>query len=105
MVFPGNTHMIADAAYSLSGWLMTPFKDFGNLTVEQKRYNFIHNSSPMCIERAFGALKGRFTRLKYIDMLDIAEMVKFVVLSCCALQEICLLNDDEFDEYSRRIRQ
>ena len=31
-------------------------------------------------------------------MLDIAEMVKFV-LSCCALHEICLLNDDEFDEY------
>jgi hypothetical protein len=31
-------------------------------------------------------------------MLDIAVMVKFV-LSCCALREICLLNDDEFDEY------
>jgi hypothetical protein len=38
----------------------------------------------MCIERAFGALKGRLRRLKYIDMLDIAEMVKY---------------DDEVDEY------
>jgi hypothetical protein len=34
-------------------------------------------------------------------MLDIAEMVKFV-LSCCALHEICLLNDDEFDEYIQK---
>ena len=80
---------------------MTPFKDFVNLTVEQKRYNFIHSSSRMCIGRAFGALNGRFRRLKYIDMLDIAEMVKFV-LSCCALHEICLLNDDEFDEYIQK---
>jgi hypothetical protein len=37
----------------------------------------------MCIERAFGALKGRFRRLKYIDMLDIAEMVKFVFKLLC----------------------
>ncbi|VDI07618.1 Hypothetical predicted protein [Mytilus galloprovincialis] len=69
-MFPGNTHLIGDAAYALSQWVMTPFKDFGNLSAEQKRYNYIHSSSRMCIERAFGALKGRFRRLRYIDMKD-----------------------------------
>jgi len=97
-MFPGNTHLIGDAAYGLSEWLMTPFKDFGNLSADQKRYNFTHSSSRMCIERAFGALKGRFRRLRYIDMQDIREVVKFV-LSCCTLHEICLVNSDEFDEY------
>ena len=69
-MFPGNTHLIGDVAYALSQWVMTPFKDLGNLSAEQKRYNYIHSSSRMCIERAFGALKGRFRRLRYIDMED-----------------------------------
>ncbi|VDH94392.1 ammonium transporter Rh [Mytilus galloprovincialis] len=97
-MFPGNTHLIGDAAYALSQWVMTPFKDFGNLSAEQKRYNYIHSSSRMCIERAFGALKGRFRRLRYIDMKDMPEVVKFV-LSCCTLHEVCLANFDDFDEY------
>lgn len=97
-LFPGNTHLIGDSAYPLKDWLLTPYKDFGNLTNDQKRYNFIHSSSRMCVERAFGALKGRFRRLKYIDMLDICEAVK-LVLSCCTLHEICLVNSDEFEEY------
>ncbi|XP_052091046.1 uncharacterized protein LOC127727929 [Mytilus californianus] len=61
-MFPGNIHLIGDAAYALSQWLMMPFKDFGNLPAEQKHYNYIHSSSRMCIERAFSALKGRFRR-------------------------------------------
>lgn len=52
----------------------------------------------MCIERAFGALKGRFRRLKYIDMSDIGEAVR-LVLSCCALHELCLVNSEELEEY------
>jgi len=81
--FPANTHLIGDSAYGLSEWLLTPYKDFGNLSNDQKRYNFIHSSSRsewlltpykdfgnlsndqkrynfihsssrMCIERAFG---------------------------------------------------
>ncbi|XP_071160767.1 putative nuclease HARBI1 [Mytilus edulis] len=97
-MFPGNTHLIGDAAYALSQWVMTPFKDFGNLSAEQKRYNYIHSSSRMCIDRAFGALKGRFRRLRYIDMKDMPEVVKFV-LSCCTLHEVSLANFDDFDEY------
>ncbi|VDI15791.1 Hypothetical predicted protein [Mytilus galloprovincialis] len=92
-----NTHLIGDAAYALSQWVMTPFKDFGNLSAEQKRYNYIHSSSRMCIERAFGALKGRFRRLRYIDMKDMPEVLKFV-LSCCTLHEVCLANFDAYIE-------
>jgi hypothetical protein len=44
-MFPGNIHLIGDAAYGLSEWLMTPFKDFGNLSADQKRNNFTHSSS------------------------------------------------------------
>ncbi|XP_045199193.2 putative nuclease HARBI1 [Mercenaria mercenaria] len=29
--FPGNTHILGDSAYSLTTWLLVPFKDYGNL--------------------------------------------------------------------------
>ncbi|VDI00692.1 Hypothetical predicted protein [Mytilus galloprovincialis] len=74
-MFPGNTHLIGDAAYASNQWVMTPFKDFGNLSAEQKRYNYIHSSSRMCIERAFGELKGRFRCFRYIDMKDMPEVM------------------------------
>ena len=96
--FPANTHSIGDSAFGISKWLLTPYKDFGNVSNDQKRYNFIHSSGRIFIERAFGTLKGRFRRLKFIDMKDVRKAVK-LVLSCCSLHEICLINCDEFEEY------
>jgi len=50
---------------------MTPFKDTGHLTVAQLRYNTKLSSIRSVIERAFGRLKGKFRRLKYLDIKDI----------------------------------
>ncbi|XP_060553286.1 putative nuclease HARBI1 [Ruditapes philippinarum] len=85
-MFPINTHLLGDSAYPLSNWLMVPFKDFGNLNEIQKRYNYKHSSTRVCIEIAFGALKGRFRRLKFVDLTDIKAIVH-VVLSCCCLHQ------------------
>lgn len=52
----------------------------------------------MCIERAFGVLKGRFRRLKFINMLYISTIVD-VILSCCALHQLCLRNMEDIKEY------
>ncbi|CAC5422456.1 unnamed protein product [Mytilus coruscus] len=97
-MFPGNTHLLGDSAYGLTTWLMTPFKDYGNLNRNQKRYNFVHSSTRMMIEHAFGALKGRFHRLKFIDMLDLNKAVK-VAFICYVLHELCLLQNDDMNEY------
>lgn len=97
-MFPGNLHLLGDAAYPLLDWLLTPFKDSGNLNEAQKRYNFIHSSTRMVIERTFGSLKGRFRRLKFIDMMDMERIVK-LTLSCCTLHELCLQAGDDSDEF------
>ena len=96
--FPGNTHMLGDSAYGVSCWLLVPFRDYGNLKEPQKRFNYVHSATRICIERAFGVLKGWFRRLKYIDMLDVKKIVN-VILSCCVLHQLCLRNMEDIKEY------
>lgn len=52
----------------------------------------------MSIERSFGSLKGRFRRLKFIDMLDMERIIS-VILSSCTPHEFCLDNSDSGEEY------
>ena len=62
--FPGNSHLIGDSAYPLLTWLLTPFKNFGNLTRRQRSYNYKHSSTRMAVEHCLGALKRQFRRLQ-----------------------------------------
>ncbi|XP_053394054.1 putative nuclease HARBI1 [Mercenaria mercenaria] len=96
--FPHDTHLIGDAAYPIASWLLVPFKDHGNLNKAQKVYNFKHSSTRMVIERAFGALKGRFRRLKYVEIYDLQTCVH-IILSCCAIHQLCLATFEDLQEY------
>lgn len=91
-------HLIADAAYPIRRWLLTPFRDNGHLTRGQKRYNQYLSSNRVVIERAFSLLKGRFRRLKYLDTNKVETAVE-VVMACCVLHNICLLNHDEIGDF------
>ena len=57
-LFPRKTHLLGDSAYPLKRWVLTPFRDNGRLTRRQKRYNFVHSSTRMIVERSLGLLKG-----------------------------------------------
>ena len=57
-LFPRNTNLLGDSAYPLKRWVLTPFSDNGRLTRRQKRYNFVHSSTRMIVERSLGLLKG-----------------------------------------------
>ncbi|RXM99478.1 Cell differentiation protein RCD1-like [Acipenser ruthenus] len=74
-------------------YLLTPFRDNGHLTVQQKRFNKKLSSARMVIERAFG-----LRRLKGLHMHDIQNM-STAVTACCVLHNICLetLEDLEFE--------
>ncbi|KAK6178695.1 hypothetical protein SNE40_011219 [Patella caerulea] len=96
--FPQNCHMIGDSAYGLDNFIMVPFKDFGNLTRDQKNYNFKLSSTRMKTEHSFGILKGRFRTLKYIDMGDMEKLNAFIS-SCFVLHNITLTTEDAFDDF------
>ena len=89
-----DSHILGDSAYPNLPWLLTPFRDNGHLTDIQKGYNKIHSSIRCNVERAFGILKGRFPRLRFIYQKDIKTIVH-TVISACILHNICIISRDE----------
>ncbi|KAB0801953.1 hypothetical protein PPYR_04139, partial [Photinus pyralis] len=90
--------LLGDSAYPCLNWIVPPFKDNGNLTADQKMFNYKHSSTRMCVENAFGLLKGRFRRLSSFENLDIQLIVQ-CIMACCVLHNICLKlgNEDDGD--------
>jgi len=92
--FPHHGHLLADSAYSLSYYMLTPYRDNGHLNDMQHNYNTKLSKTRVTIERTFGILKGQFRKLKYVYMYN-TEMIPLVVLACCILHNICIDNEDE----------
>lgn len=95
--FPNNTHLIGDKAYPCLPQLMTPYRDNGHLTDQQKNYNFLLSRARSTIERGFCLLKKRFRCIK--DLLDVQsiEWVPKYIIACCILHNICLIQNDILD--------
>ncbi|XP_045118684.1 protein ALP1-like isoform X1 [Portunus trituberculatus] len=93
-IFPSiNYHIIGDSAFQRSDHLLTPFRDTGRLTQQQKNFNRKLSQTRHVIENAFGYLKGRFRRLKYVDA-DIDRIPK-IIKAACILHNITLQNPEE----------
>lgn len=91
-------HIIGDGAYPVRKWLLTLYRDNGHLAQQQKKFNHYLSVNRVVIERAFGLLKGRFRRLLYLDTTEIETAVD-VIMTCCILHNICLLNNDDITEF------
>ncbi|XP_052078520.1 putative nuclease HARBI1 [Mytilus californianus] len=94
----GENHIVGDGAYPLNQWLLTPYRDNGNLNAEKKRYNYIHSSTRTVIERSFGILKGRFRRLHFIETKEM-ETSCDIGVSCCVLHNFCIQHGDIGEEF------
>lgn len=94
----GSGFILGDSAYPLRNYLLVPYRDNGFLTPMQKRFNFIHSSTRVCIEQAFGRLKGKFRILKYVDIKQLMHL-KYIVIGCVVLHNVIIqkegLNNNE----------
>ncbi|XP_063706295.1 putative nuclease HARBI1 [Culicoides brevitarsis] len=61
-------HLMGDGAYPNNKFMITPFRDNGQLDSTKTSFNISLSSVRQCIERAFGLLKTKFRRLRYIDI-------------------------------------
>ena len=75
-----------------------PFKDTGKLQQREINFNMKLSSARYTIERAFALLKGRFRRLKGLDMARI-DLIPQVIIACCVLHNVCidLRDESEFE--------
>lgn len=90
-------HLLGDSAYQLSPFLLTPYRNNGHLTALQINFNTKFSSVRVLIEQAFGLLKCKFRRLKYLDMTRI-DMVPAVIIAACVLHNIILRNDGIYED-------
>lgn len=71
---------------------MTPFKDNGHLTRSEFLYNTKLSSIRSIIKRAFGMLKSKFRRLKYLDISDF-DLGNNMIAAACVLYNFILNKD------------
>jgi len=75
-------------------WIVTPFKDYGDLTEEQTDFNIRVSSSRVVVEQAFGILKSRFRYIRGIMRLRDVQFAARLVVACCVLHNVCIRNGD-----------
>lgn len=92
--FPDDTHLIGDKAYPCLPQLITPYRDNGHLTEQQRNFNFLLSRTRSTIERAFNLLQKRFRCLK--DLLDVVsiEWIPKYIIACCVLHNVCIMQND-----------
>ena len=88
--------LVGDAAYPCRPWMMAPFKGSKDgLSREEYHWNYVQSSTRMCVERAFGMLKGRWRiLLKRIDVQ--LKNVPNLVATCLVLHNMCIIFGDQF---------
>ncbi|KAI4461394.1 hypothetical protein MML48_5g00014927 [Holotrichia oblita] len=89
-------HLLGDSAYPLLPNLLVPFRDNGHLTRQQHNYNTALSRCRSKIEQAFGRLKGKWRRLKFLDM-DI-ENIPYAITAACVLHNYILRRDGPVEE-------
>lgn len=90
--------ILADSAYPLKEWLITPFR--GVPQGPQTTFNSSHIKTRMVVEQAFGIIKKRFyilsTGIRFRKMQDASK----IILACFVLHNLCIQHGDHGEEGS-----
>ena len=90
----GDLHLVADDAFPLSDYVLTPYKSpNGLLSQAQANYNGIHQATREPTRLAFRSLKQRFRQLSRLDFHQMDTAAKFS-LCCCVLHNLCVRAKD-----------
>ena len=88
-------YLFGDSGYPITRWLITPYGSAqGKVGVKGNKatFNFNHASTRVCVENAFGLLKGRFRCLKFLHVRK--AQAATVVTACIVLHNMCIVGAD-----------
>jgi hypothetical protein len=81
--------LIRNVANPVRPWMYCPFKGGKTmLSGKEANWNFIQSSTRMCVERAFGILKGRWRLIMKRLEVPLKNMHD-IVAACIVLHNIC----------------
>lgn len=93
-------HVISgDSAYKLDQNMMVPFRDNGNLTDSQRRYNYLHSTNRMIVENAFGLLKNKFPRVHRLLEIRDHKRAIMIIISTMLLHNFIIDNQSPKDTF------
>ena len=76
-------HILADTAYPLREHILVPFRNNRDLEDHELAYNRAVKSDRQVVERAFGLLKMKWRRLKFLDIFKMKYAHRMVLVCCC----------------------
>lgn len=88
---PGE-HLVGDSDYPLLSNLLVPFRDNEDLTSEKLQFNSHIGLACSVAKRAFSLLKGKWQRLKFLDM-GLKNFIPKVIAACCCLHNFIIRNE------------
>ena len=94
----GQEVFTTGVAYPVQPWMYCPFKD-GKITLSENEanWNFIQYLNRMCVERAFGILKGRWRMI--IKRCEVSlRNISDIIATCVVLHNLCIVNKEGIEE-------
>ncbi|XP_076253802.1 uncharacterized protein LOC143192369 [Rhynchophorus ferrugineus] len=90
--FPAGSHIVGNKDFKLEKYVMVDFTE--NVDNKKRAFNQKLWETRTIVDQAFALLRGRFTRLKYMDTRKV-YVILVITNMACILHNVCIANDDK----------